>query len=289
MNLGLRTLICLFCTLTSTGSLAASPLENNPFGVFDFNLRGKTPAEQIASLDGLGYDGLAMQLNTPQRLRTLEAYQAARPDFPLLVGFMAFNLDQPKKSSPAHLDRVLAALAAREAPLWIIVQGPKDRRDDILKLLRKTVYRCEKAGVQPVLYPHDNTAIESAEEALEILNELDRPEVKLTFHLCHELRAGNGDRLDEIAEKIAPHLVLASISGADAKMQESPPKGDWSEAIKPLDKGDYDAARFLRALAAVDYKGPIILHTFGLQKEPASHYRRSAEAYRKMIAKLNQK
>jgi thiamine monophosphate synthase len=287
MKSKLRSLLILLCSLAGVGLLSASPLADNPFGVFDFNLRGKTPAEQISSLDGLGFDGFAMQLSTPAQLRKLKAYQAARPEFPLLVGFVALDLDQPNKIPPAHFNRVLATLAKGKVPLWVIAKGPKDQREKLLTVLRDTADRCKKAGVPLVLYPHYDTAYESTEEALEILGELDRPEVKLTLHLCHELRAGNGERLDEIARKAAPHLAFATISGSDTKMQESPAPGDWSEAIKPLSKGDYDAARILKALAAIDFKGPIILHTFGLQNEPASHYKDSAKVYETMISELN--
>ena len=279
-----KRLAFLFCLLIS--SLVAGPLDDNPFGVFDFNLRGETPRAQIISLDGLGFDGFAMQLSRPQELKKLAAYRAARPDFPLLAGYVVFDLKNPKKIPPAHLDRVIARLAELKAPLWIIVNGEKDRRADVIAVLRDTADRCDKAGVQPVLYPHAGSTFESAEEGLEILKELDLPKMKLTLHLCHELRAGNGDRLDEIAKKVSPYLVLASISGANAEMYE-PRTRDWSDAIKPLGEGDYDAARLLRALAAVDFTGPIILHTFGLQGKPASHYKRSAKVYREMISGLD--
>jgi hypothetical protein len=53
---------------------------------------------------------------------------------------------------------------------------------------------------------------------------------------------------------------------------------DWSDAIKPLGEGDCDPKDFLRALKRHQFKGPIILHTFGLMKKPNSRYKSPFEA-----------
>ena len=68
-----RIIALFFATLLTAAA-------ENPFGLFDFNLRGKTPAEQIHSLDGIGYEGITLPLKTPKNLEMLEAYQAAKPD-----------------------------------------------------------------------------------------------------------------------------------------------------------------------------------------------------------------
>ncbi len=65
----------IIVTLLASSTILA--LAENPFGLFDFNLRGKDPAQQIKSLDGIGYDGITMPLKTPKDLEKLEAYQKA--------------------------------------------------------------------------------------------------------------------------------------------------------------------------------------------------------------------
>jgi sugar phosphate isomerase/epimerase len=265
---------CFFATL-----LAASAA--NPFGVFDFNLRGTTPAEQIKSLDGIGYDGITLPLNNPKNLATLEAYKAAKPDLKLIAALFNVDHSKPEPINREHLKNVVKALANYQAKLWLIMGGSKGENEKVAALVREVadIAAAEKVAVS--LYPHDKTAIESAEEALVILKLADRPNLTISFHQCHELRAGNIDRLDAAMAAVAPYVDLVSICGSDRKMNDSV-KGNWDDAIKPLGEGDYDPKEFLRVLKKHNFKGPIILHTFGLMKKPASHYQTSYDLYQKM-------
>jgi hypothetical protein len=79
-------------------------------------------------------------------------------------------------------------------------------------------------------------------------------------------------------------MDIVTICGSDRKTNYESP--DWSDAIKPLGEGDYDPREFLRALKRHNFKGPIILHTFGLKNRPADHYRKSYDLYHKMRAEV---
>ncbi|MDA7640707.1 hypothetical protein N8787_03625 [Opitutaceae bacterium] len=61
----------------------------------------------------------------------------------------------------------------------------------------------------------------------------------------------------------------------------------WARGIQPLTKGDYDSSKLLKALKSVDYKGQVILHTFGLQKAAADHHHTSFKKYQEMVAELD--
>ena len=50
--------------------------------------------------------------------------------------------------------------------------------------------------------------------------------------------------------------------------------------------GDYDSSKLLDALKSVDYKGPVILHTFGLQKAAADHHHTSYKRFQEMLDQL---
>lgn len=257
-----------------------------PFGVFDFNLRGKTPAEQIHSLDGIGFDGIAMLLNTPKNLATLEAYKAAKPDLKLLAAFVSIDCAKPESINPEHLKNVVKVLASYHAKLWLILGGPKGDDEKIVNVVRQVADIAAAAKVGVSLYPHDKNAVESAEEALVILKKADRPNLTISLHQCHELRAGNIDRLDAVMDAVGPYVDIATICGSDRKMAPFV-KGNWDDAIKPLGEGDYDPKEFLRVLKKHGFKGPIILHTFGLMKKPDSHYKNSFDLYQKMKAEVD--
>jgi hypothetical protein len=60
---------------------------------------------------------------------------------------------------------------------------------------------------------------------------------------------------------------------------------DWSKTIQPLDMGTYDTSKFIEALQSINYKGPIILHTFALDKVAADHHQRSFKKYQELFSK----
>jgi sugar phosphate isomerase/epimerase len=257
----------------------------NPFGLFDFNLRGKDPAEQIKSLDGIGYDGITMPLKTPKDLAKLEAYQKAKHDLKLFAALCHFDYSKPEDFDREHFRMVVKKLAGIDAKVWLIIGGPKGADDEIVRLVREVadLAAAEKVGVS--LYPHDNTALETAEETLAILKKADRPNLTISVHQCHEMRAGNTDRIAEVMTAVGPYMDIVTICGSDRKVSDN--SKDWSDAIKPLGEGDYDPKEFLRALKRHKFQGPIILHTFGLMNKPASHYQTSYDFYQKMRAEVD--
>lgn len=270
-------------TLLASSTILA--LAGNPFGLFDFNLRGKDPAQQIKSLDGIGYDGITMPLKTPKDLEKLEAYQKAKPDLKLFAALCHIDYSKPEDFQREHFRLVVKKLAKLNAKVWLIISGPKDQDAKITDFVREVadLAATEKVGVS--LYPHDKTALETAEEALVILKSANRPNLTISVHQCHEMRAGNTDRIDAVMTAVGPHMDIVTICGSDRKVNDN--SEDWSDAIKPLGEGDYDPKEFLRALKRHGFKGPIILHTFGLMKKPASHYQTSYDIYQKMRAELD--
>lgn len=257
----------------------------NPFGLFDFNLRGKDPAEQIHSLDGIGFDGIAMPLNAPKDLVKLQAYQAARPDLKLFAGLIHLQADMPDAIPRAHLRKVAAKLAQMDAKMWLIIGGTKGADANIQAVINEVadIAAAEKVGVS--LYPHDNTAVETAEEMLVYLKKANRPNLTVSVHLCHEMRGGNTDRLEAVVAAVGPLMDMVTISGSDRKVNDN--SKDWSDAIKPFGEGDYDPKIFLRILKKANFQGPIILHTFGLMAKPDSHYKTSFDLYQKMRAEVD--
>ena len=92
--------------------------------------------------------------------------------------------------------------------------------------------------------------------------------LKLSFHLCHEGRAGNAYRLEEVSNKVKDYIALATISGSSEGFDKGVRAGDWSKAIQPLAESEYDLSRFIKSLKSIKYHGPVILHTFGIKEPP---------------------
>lgn len=87
-----------------------------------------------------------------------------------------------------------------------------------------------------------------------------------------------------MAAKIKPWLRLPSINGADVDAINE--VEGWDRGIQPLTQGDYDSSQLLNALKSVDYDGPVILHTWGLQDEAADHHHTSYQRFQEMLKAL---
>lgn len=277
--------------LTLSAFAAEISMETWPLGSFhfDFDRLGETRSEQVDALQNSGFSGMVFNLSNDKQLETfseyLDAAQAA--DFKVYAGYVHLALKKDNTTNYAHVEKALKPLKRAEASLWLIVETEGIERNEMVEAISHIADRAAEAGVGFVIYPHDRTSIESAEDALEIIEELGRDDVYLSLHLCHEIRAGNGERLNEVAAKVKPWLRLPSISGTDTEY-EGAARGDWSKNIKPLGDGDYDAAKVLVALKSIDYNGPVLLHTYGLEKVRPSHHADSINVYREMLKGLNE-
>jgi sugar phosphate isomerase/epimerase len=273
----------LSCQLLAQGNI---PTEGsaNPLGVFDFDFRGRTPAEKIKSIGGLGFEGIAMFFNGDNDIAKLEKYQAADPDLRFIAGLVVNN--HTGRLNIPQMERLIAKLSETDATLWLIMKGSPDDEKSVVKRIREIADMAAKKKVPVCLYPHDGDVhtYKTAEDALVYLEKANRPNLSLSVHLCHELRGGNGKRLAEVITKVRPYLMLASISGANHEV--TPGNPDWSDTIKPLSEGDFDTTVFLRALKNAGYEGSIILHTFGLSKKPSNYHAESIKAYRKLWEKI---
>lgn len=253
-----------------------------PFVPFGLCMESMSPADQVALSKKIGYTGLGLaSLDRDVVKEFSQLPDVVGGKFRIVSALWWVGLDDP--IDVAWLDDILDDARKMGMAIWMVVEGPDKSESSkamTVEKLAKVADRCQAKGVQLVLYPHIGTVFETAEEALELYDSLERrgyPNVRISIHLCHELKAGNRDRIVSIAAKVAPYLALASISGADADTDEQ--GGDfWASAIRPLNQGTYDARSFLRALVDNHYEGPMELHTYNLKTPTASDYDQHLES-----------
>lgn len=266
---------------------------NNLFFTYDFTLEKKTVKERVRFLDSLGYQGVTFPVNTPKDLEKLKEYRKlvqSETNHRLQIPAVFFTYNPETKNANEHWKKIADQLAGSKTDIWVIIGKGKTetfQREEVVQFFKEFADYCVPLHLKVVIYPHDKTYIESAAESLPYLNEVRRANLSTSFHLCHELRAGNGARMNEAIAEVAPYISLASFSGANTIMDENTIPGYWDDAIKPLYKGDYDTSLFLKYLAQNGYKGPIALHTFGLKEPINEHFSKSLDVWRKMCGEIS--
>jgi len=265
---------------------------SNLFFAYDFTLEKKSIKERVIFLDSLGYQGVTFAVNTVNDLFRIDEYQKyilSETNNRLKIPAVFYHHNLESKNNDEVWKQILNKLDGTKTDLWLIISGNSQdvkKREMVIQFLKKISDYADSIHLNVVIYPHHKTYIESASNALPYIKAAARKNLFLSFHLCHELRAGNGNRMNTAIAEVAPFLKLASISGSAIQMQDDSISG-WDDAIKPLYKGDYDTRQFLECLIKNGYNGPIALHTFGLKEPIDEHFRKSMEVWKKMCSKVS--
>lgn len=264
---------------------SAEPSLRPSLFVYDFELP-HGPVGNVDHVRALGFDGIVTRVGIPPDVPKLGQY-AAHVDtlqgFELLA-YVPYDFTNP--NSPQVWRDALPILASAGAPLWVIVrEAPSDAA--VRQLLEVMAAESQAAGVRTVIYPHWNTDIESAAEAAALITTIGHPNLSNSLNTCHEIRVGNQYRLDAVVSQHTHQTSLVTIAGADANAYSGPfiPGIDWSDAIRPLDKGAFSLQPFLQELKDSAYTGPVILHTFGIVGDPG-HRKRSLRTYGEYLEQL---
>ena len=271
---------CVGLTVLAVTVSAAPP---NPFFAMDTIARG--PAAEVGPmLKELGYDGLGGK-----------SLDAAMPKALAGQGLKFFNgyhvaTIGPATSVSPELRAWFKVLRGHDAALWLAIQRatradgspfPNSAREadaQVLAYLRGLADAAKPEGVRIALYPHTAQWLERVEDAIRLADQLNRPEVGVTFNLCHWLKVEGSERDPAPVLRAAlPRLMFVTINGADA--------GDtramkWDRLIQPLDAGTYDVRGFVRLLQKLPYTGPVGFQGYGIKAEPRDVLARTMAAWR---------
>jgi sugar phosphate isomerase/epimerase len=253
-------------------SASAVPGFRNPFFAFDNGVgRGLyTPTHQAGLLRALGYDGISYNETTDLANRLSAIANEGLRVFALYVhGFM----DRPERYERG-LPAAIEKLRGCDTVIWLTVREARNQTDeDAAKLVREVADLASVAGLRVAIYPHAGFYVATAEHALAVMKLAGRTNVGVTLNLCHELMAGNGDRLSKIVELCADRLFMVSINGAD-------PGKTTQATIKVLGEGTFDVKGLLKTLARANYSGPVGLQCYNVPGEPKDNLARSMKAWR---------
>ncbi len=119
----------------------------------------------------------------------------------------------------------------------------------VVGLVRRLCERCERNGQTFAL----ETGQEPAGALLEFLRSVDRPNIGINFDPANMILYGSGEPLAAL-EALSDHLI--TVHCKDGTWPET--HGEWGRET-PLGEGDVGMGRYVAALRAAGYSGPLTI------------------------------
>lgn len=264
-----------------------------PLFVYNFGgLEKYSIEDQVNLLHRYGYAGMAVDIGNTEKLADFDRYQAAAKkiqNFKIYTAFYRFSFGE-KDGFKKDWIQVVDKLVGTGTDLWLITGEKKvGLTSDLLeKEIHAVVDYAASKSLKVTLYPHSKNMIATAEEALVYVKKINSPNFDLAVHTCHEIRAENANRIEEVLEKVKDYLGYVTIAGADNIPNLTTTGSEWEfSTLKPLYRGNFDLTRALKKLRSLDYKGSIGFINHRITETPDSYLPLSKTTYDKWIQDLN--
>ncbi len=264
------------------------PAGPNPFFAMDTATRDakhQTAKDQVDMLKELGYDGIGTGYEGSEKLAEMLG-QLDENGLRLFAVYLGVNLDPGEQKYDPTVKDAIQLLKGRHTILWVFVQSKKHQPSAIegdgraVEIIGELADMAADAKVRIALYPHYAFWLERVEDAVRVAERVNRPNVGVTFNLCHWLRVDDEKNMLPLIESAMPYLYVVSINGADSGGK------DWKQLIQTLDRGSFDMAGFLKALKDSGYTGPIGLQGYGIGGDAHENLKRSMNAWRRLSQEL---
>jgi sugar phosphate isomerase/epimerase len=240
----------------------------------------ETPEAQVRLVKSLGYDGIgAVSPGDVAAFATACDQHGMR----LWNTYLVVDIDSTVPLDP-RLQTQLSPLKGRDAMLWVGLTSTRHRPSSpegdpaAVKRVNELADLAQSLGARVALYPHAGFWVEQTQDALRVADRVNRPEVGVTFNLCHFLKVSDESRLEGVLERARPRLFVVSLNGAESGRKG----GDWKELIQPLDRGSFDPLRLLGALGEIGYEGPVGFQGYGIGGDAEDNLRRTMRAWREL-------
>lgn len=228
------------------------------------------PREQIRLLHQFGYKGIILNSERRDDSLNIDVFIAEASNykqFKVQSVMARYNFSDPLKE---NWKVIVDKIANKGIELWVIFgAGTSGITDSLVETkLREMVEYSKKRNVTVILYPHSSCYIASAEEALPFVERINDPNLKLAVHLCHEIRAGNGARIDKVFERVKSRIGAVTLAGTDSVPDRTSDLNFDLSTIKPIGKGNYNLTMFVKSLKISGYGGMVGFINFKIDEDP---------------------
>ena len=271
--------------LTAQGVSAATNLW--PFFAFDNGVgRGVWPPKvQADTIKSLGYDGIHYNYTNPKDMAAkIAACKAA--GVKIYAVYIYTFLNKPEAYDPG-IKEAITMLKGSDTAIWMTIrEGKPGQQDaDAAKLVNDIASQAAAVGLKVSLYPHAGFYVDTAEVAVRVAKATKAPNVGVTVNLCHELIAGNGNRMAEVLKTALPYLTIASINGAQAIPGK---KGSAAWETLALGDGSYDVLGYLKLLRDSGYHGPVGHQFYAVKGDDREKLTKAITTWKDYQTKLTQ-
>lgn len=264
-------------------AIAGTLRAEREFFAFDNGLTGiKSAGEQAALLQKLGYDGICTR---PQSVNEEFLTAMDRHGIRIIATYVSLPATGDGQIIPRDIEDHIRQLKKRKTMVWLTITDENAGDEATLSTIRKVCDVAAENGLEVVLYPHVGYKTRTSAECERLRKLAERPNLGVSFSLCHFLCQNDSAGLEAALKALAPHLKLVQISGAD----EIPPgKPDWERLIQPLGQGTFDMRRVVRTLDEIGYKGPVNLQCYQIKQPAGQHLAASIKAWKNLNTPIKQ-
>lgn len=263
----------------------------NPFFAMDTCTKQRYPAsdltidQQLDLVKELGYSGLSWTEGDAAELLSVMTGVKKR-NLRLFAHYAGATLRRDRLEIDPRLVEAMDVLKGSGTLIWLhIASGDFPRSsaegdEAAVRGLRDLADQAKARELRVALYPHVGDWVERVQDAVRLAEKVGRPNLGVTFNLCHCLKMGDERRIPEILRSARRHLFVVTINGADSGV----PEAGWDRLIQTLDRGSMDLAPLFRILRDLPYAGPIGLQGYGLRGNIRDNLSHSMEAWRRLTA-----
>jgi sugar phosphate isomerase/epimerase len=245
------------------------------FFAFDNGMRQvRAFDEKAALLRELGYDGVGWRIGV-QPAKMIAALD--KQDLKMVSTYAHGKVDAKNPSLDTRIFAEMEVLKKHETIIWLNLARGDGATDEIaVKLINQLADKAQEAGLKVVLYPHVTCYTETVEDVLRLAEKVNRPNVGMSFNLCHFLKTDNENNLKKALRDAGDRLMLVSINGADSGDTS---KG-FSRLILPLGDGTFDIKRVMNLLDEIGYTGPVGLQCYNIKGNDRKNLTKSIATWR---------
>jgi sugar phosphate isomerase/epimerase len=239
----------------------------------------------------LGYDGICFTLWSEQSWADVPRFGRVRSEHGIdVLGVYAAVAGPDDHTGRAQvLDLLHRVEGVRNLELAVLGSSGASHHSDpagdapVLAMLEEFAAVAGPRGITISLYPHADCWLQTTEDAVRLVRQMDDPTIRIVFSGFHWF-AVDGRDPESTIETSAPYLASANLCGS----RRGPNPLGMPATIELIDSGQLDNFYLMGLLKKHGYEGPLGLQGYSIGGDPYPKLKHSIEVVRDMQRRLEE-